>query len=107
MRSAMRRMIDPIEMLSADHESVKALFERCQQTEPGLKRKLLVNEIFKDLYIHATLEEEIFYPAVRQHLGQEGLEFIREAYREHGNITGLIRELERLDPNKSAFMERM
>jgi hypothetical protein len=43
MRNPVRKMIDPIEMLSADHESVKTLFERCQQTEPGLKRKLLMS----------------------------------------------------------------
>jgi LPXTG-motif cell wall-anchored protein len=103
MRSPLRKMTNPVEMLSSDHEAVKTLFEKWDQTGPGVKRKLLAQEIFNSLRIHATLEEEIFYPAVRQHLGQQGQSFAQEAYREHANIKDLIAELEKMNEGDRSF----
>jgi hemerythrin superfamily protein len=105
MGNAIRKMTNPVEMLSSDHETVKTLFEKWDQTRPGVKRKLLTKEIFNSLQIHATLEEEIFYPAVRQHLGQQAERFVEEAYRAHGDIKGLIEELEGMDDQDRAFSD--
>jgi LPXTG-motif cell wall-anchored protein len=107
MRSPLRKMTNPVEMLSSDHEAVKTLFEKWDQTGPGVKRKLLAQEIFNSLRIHATLEEEIFYPAVRQHLCQQGQSFAQEAYREHANIKDLIAELEKMNEGDRSFHDTL
>ena len=103
MRNPVKQLVNPLEMLASDHEAVKLLFEQCQSTDPGVKRRLLSEEIFKSLHIHATLEEEIFYPAVQQQLSYEDGAVVREAYREHGQIKELIRQLEAMDDRDEAF----
>ena len=57
-------------MLRADHETVQELFDRFEkQREKGASRQLqaLATEICNEVKIHAQIEEEIFYPAVREH----------------------------------------
>jgi len=103
MRNPVKKFVDPLEMLASDHETVKLLFERCEDTGPGIKRRLLAQEIFKNLELHATLEEEIFYPAVQQHLSYEDGAVVRDAYREHRQIKDLIRQLEAMDDHDAAF----
>jgi hemerythrin superfamily protein len=100
-------MLNRIEMLAADHESVKALFQSCEETAPGLKRKLLVSELCKSLQIHAALEEEIFYPAVREHVGSEAADLVQEAYSDHAGVKALTRELEHLNQHAPNFMEQL
>ena len=107
MRNPLKKMINPLEMLSQDHETVKTLFTNCERTDPGVKRKLLAEEIFKNLQLHAQLEEEIFYPAIREHLGSEGGTLVREAYREHGEMKELIGQLEQMDYGQQPFIDRL
>jgi hemerythrin superfamily protein len=107
MRNPVKKLVNPLEMLASDHETVKFLFTQCEHTDPGMKRRLLSDEIFKNLYIHATLEEEIFYPAVQEHLSFEDSAVVREAYREHGQIKELIRQLEAMDERDEAFSSRL
>ena len=103
MRNPVKKLINPLEMLASDHETVKFLFEQCERTDPGMKRRLLSEEIFKSLHVHATLEEELFYPAVQQQLSYEDGAVVREAYREHVQIKELIRQLEAMDDRDEAF----
>ena len=53
------------QLLHADHQKVRDLFFTFSQTEESKEKAELVKEILKELYIHATVEEEIVYPAVR------------------------------------------
>ena len=100
-------MVNPLEMLSQDHDTVKSLFRSCEETDPGMKRKLLAEEIFKNLDVHARLEEEIFYPAIRGYLGYEDGSLVREAYQEHQEMKELIRELEQTDQRQQEFIDKL
>ena len=81
---------DAVALLTADHDKVKKLFrefEKCDASHQGLKHDL-AQQICMDLTIHATIEEEIFYPAVRAETGDE--EQVDEALEEHGSIKEMV-----------------
>jgi len=82
-----------ISMLEDDHKLVKDLFEQFEKTENHGRKLKLVEKAVEELKIHATIEEEIFYPAVRQTMDDpEGL--MEEADEEHHVAKVLIAELD-------------
>lgn len=60
--SQKKRSADAIQMLKDDHRKVEALFDRFLEEESG-KKQQIAQQIFHELDVHATLEEELFYPA--------------------------------------------
>ena len=54
-----------IAMLKQDHETVKGLFEKFEDAKDGAEKQKIISEAVHELKIHATIEEEIFYPAIR------------------------------------------
>jgi hemerythrin superfamily protein len=88
-----------IEMLKADHEKVKGLFERFERTEGQMQADVAATAIM-ELKVHADLEEKLIYPAIREHLDDE---VINEAVAEHHLVHILIKELKALNPKDEAF----
>lgn len=81
---------DAVALLTTDHDKVKRLFrefEQCDAGHQGLKHDL-AQQICLDLTIHATIEEEIFYPAVRAETG--AAQQVDEALEEHSTIKELV-----------------
>jgi hemerythrin superfamily protein len=58
-----------IAILIKDHDNVKDLFDRFEKSESSGEKERLIGEALTELKIHAVVEEEIFYPAVRRQLG--------------------------------------
>jgi hemerythrin superfamily protein len=58
---AAKKEMDAVALLKADHRKVEELFEKFESTR-GTKQKI-AEQICMELMIHATIEEEIFYPA--------------------------------------------
>ncbi len=87
---------DAITMLRADHEAVSALFAQYEKTNLPSKKKSLVDKICAALSVHAQIEEEIFYPAVKAALKDKLL--VPEAKVEHAGIKELIGQLEGIEP---------
>ena len=84
-----------IAMLKEDHEKVKGLFERFEETNGSATKAKIVSEALMALKVHATVEEELFYPAVRQNIeDEEGI--MDEADEEHHVAKVLIAELEKM-----------
>ena len=83
---------DAIALLKADHEAVRDLFDEFEKTDSAAKKKALVAEICTALSVHAQIEEEIFYPAVKAALKDK--ELVPEAVVEHDGVKNLIAELE-------------
>jgi hypothetical protein len=81
---------DAVALLKADHRKVEALFKKAEKAEGGAKEKL-VEQICKELIIHTTLEEEIFYPACRSEDVEE--EKMDEAQVEHDGAKMLINDV--------------
>ena len=80
-----------LNMLKADHDKVKGLFEQFEQTTDEEERGAIIESALKELDVHAELEEKIFYPALREHLEEK--ELITESVEEHHVVRLLIKEL--------------
>jgi hemerythrin superfamily protein len=96
---------DAIELLTADHKSVKSLFqafEKIKGREGAQEEKTeLVRRICSELTVHTAIEEEIFYPAVREGIDDEDL--MDEADVEHAGAKELIAELESASPGDDHY----
>jgi hemerythrin superfamily protein len=96
---------DAIALLTADHESVKALFKRFEKLtkQEGAEDEIaqLVQRICGELTVHSTIEEEIFYPAVREAIDDDDL--MDEADVEHASAKILIAELEAGSPGEDQY----
>jgi hemerythrin-like domain-containing protein len=96
---------DALTMLKSDHEDVAELLERYETRKSGLKgadKQGLALEICQKLAVHATIEEEIFYPAVAAEIeDSEGL--VEEAKVEHESLKHLIGQIEDGSPGSDEF----
>jgi hemerythrin superfamily protein len=92
---------DATALLRADHKEVSDLFEQYEKTRSQAKKKTLVSEICTALSIHAQVEEEIFYPAVKAALKDH--ELIPEATVEHATLKELIAQVEDVEPDGEMF----
>src|SRR5438309_492443 len=85
-----------IAILKKDHDTVKGLFDEFEAAEAPAAKAKIINQAVTALKLHAVLEEEIFYPAVRAHVGGK---VMNEADEEHHVARVLIAELDRGAPN--------
>jgi hemerythrin superfamily protein len=86
---------DAIALLKTDHAAVKKLFEsekKLTETD-GKKKEAVFNQIKAALEVHATVEEEIFYPAVKAARAKNVKDEVREAYEEHKQIKSLLAQI--------------
>jgi hemerythrin superfamily protein len=99
---------DAITLLSNDHKEVKALFkqyDKLVQSDAEDDEKLAIaGEICQMLTVHATVEEEIFYPAAREALGEDE-DLIDEADVEHATAKDLIAQIEASNPEDDALFD--
>jgi hemerythrin superfamily protein len=97
------RETDAIAMLMADHKKVKSLFDQFKKMKDGSEedKAAVVEQICAELTVHAELEEEIFYPAVREQIGDEDL--MDEALVEHAGAKDLIAQLENMNPGDDLY----
>jgi hemerythrin superfamily protein len=86
---------DAIVLLKTDHAAVKKLFESEKRLTKadGKKKEAIFNQIKAALTLHATIEEEIFYPAVRAARAEHVKDEVREAYEEHKQIKSLLAQI--------------
>jgi len=104
-KQASTRPQDAIAMLKADHEKVQSLFDEFDTARRGSQKQRLVEEICMELTVHATLEEEIFYPAARAAIDDSDL--LDEAEIEHASAKELIAQLEELSPGDDKYDARV
>jgi hypothetical protein len=86
--------MDALSLLKEDHDKVKKLLKDLDSTtERGVKtREQLFNKIKQELEIHEAIEEEIFYPALKDH--PKTKELTLEAYEEHHVVDLVMAEIE-------------
>ena len=87
-------------LLKTDHKKVKALFAEYQEATPR-KQQDIAQTIIQELEIHAELEEELIYPAIRK--GTKDDKLMNEATEEHHLVHVLIAELKELEPSDATF----
>lgn len=83
--------VDAIQLLKQDHDDVKKMFEEFESADEDRKFELAA-EICQALTVHATIEEEIFYPQVREAIEAE--EMMAEAEVEHDTAKMLIERIQ-------------
>ena len=100
-----KKLQDAIELLDADHRSAKALFDQFKQLSEhkagGAKRKALAEQICLELTIHMRLEEEIFYPPVREAIRDDDL--LDQAEVEHTGAKELIGQILAMKPEDELY----
>ena len=95
---------DAVQMLKEDHARVKKLFDQFEQTDDDSEKEAIVRSTIRELEIHAALEEEIVYPAIRaldddeEHLGK-----MDEALEEHHVVKQLMAELREMGPTDDRY----
>jgi hypothetical protein len=87
-------------LLKEDHEKVKGLFDQFEAAKTRPAKVRIVRQALTELKVHAAIEEELFYPAVRRPVGKE---IMNEADEEHHVAKLLIAELDRMDGSESHF----
>jgi hemerythrin superfamily protein len=96
---------DAIAMLRADHAKVSGLFAEFEQTRSSTKKMALVGTICTELSVHAQVEEEVFYPAVKAALKVKSL--IPEAVVEQATMKALIGQIEGVAPDGEMYDARV
>ena len=86
---------DAITILKSDHDKVKALFDQFENTDNLREKKKLAAHAIMELKIHAEIEENIFYRAVRKELDDKDI--MDEADEEHHVAKLLIGELDQMN----------
>ena len=97
--------IDAITLLKNDHKAVEKLFKQYEKAGDqayATKRKI-VDDIIRELSIHAEIEEQIFYPAIRAAEIPEAQDMVLESLEEHGVAKWLLHELDGMDPEAERF----
>ena len=87
-------------LLKKDHDTVKDLFDKFEKAEGRAAKTKIVKQALTELKVHATIEEEIFYPAVRKAVGKD---IMNEADEEHHVAKVLIAELEEMDGKETHY----
>jgi hypothetical protein len=91
---------DGLQLLAADHRKVEGLFADFQKASGTAAKEKLARRICTELKVHAQIEEEIFYPAIRGKVEDADLD---EAYVEHDSAKLLINEIEAAEPDEGYY----
>jgi hemerythrin superfamily protein len=103
MPNSRSKNANAIDMLKEDHAKVKKAFkefEKMDRSDTETCRQV-VKTVCDDLKVHTTLEEEIFYPAVRAAIEDEDI--MNEAAVEHETAKMLIEQLENSGPDDPQY----
>lgn len=96
---------DALALLKADHAAVKKLFKEyeklCKEEADDEEKGELATRICQELTVHATIEEELFYPALRDAIDEQDL--LDEAEVEHASAKDLISQIEQMNAGDELF----
>src|SRR3954466_11276710 len=89
--------MDALKLLETDHQEVKKLMGEIEKTtERGVKtRQQLFTKLVQELTIHEKIEEQIFYPRVKEQAKTKKLEeLVTESFEEHHFVDVVKAEIE-------------
>jgi hemerythrin superfamily protein len=96
-----RNMPNATQMIRQDHKKVEGLFKKFEQTKGAQAKRRLAENAMAELEVHAALEEEIFYPAVKREVDDGSM--VQEAIEEHRTVKQLISELKGMEEADDEF----
>lgn len=96
---------DALALLKADHKAVRELFDEYEtlskQDGDDAEKQALAARICMEITVHAQIEEELFYPALREALDEQDL--LDEAEVEHNSARELIAQIESMSPGEELY----
>jgi hemerythrin superfamily protein len=109
MPRALAKKNDAVDLLDADHVAVKKLFENyrklCESDASSDEKLGIAEQICQELKVHAQIEEEIFYPALRDAIDDDLL--LDEAAVEHSSAKELIAQITEMSPEDDLYDARV
>ena len=101
--------MEATKLLKSDHDEVRAMFKEYEKTgdRATSKKAKLFEQIRDALTVHAKIEEEVFYPAVKAARSEEAKDDVREATEEHRIVKTLLSELDRMKPADEQYDAKM
>jgi hemerythrin superfamily protein len=97
--------LDAVTFLVGEHQTVETLFveyEGLSGTSTPDRRRSLVDRMIGEMRIHAAMEEQSFYPSVREMVA-EGDSLVEEGLEEHAEAKEALAELEKMSEQDPAF----
>ena len=96
--------VHPVDMLMEDHDKVQKLLKQQESTEDGREKRRLAQIIVREIEVHAKLEEELFYPALRRRSDtEEFTQLLHESIEEHHVATLLVEELKAMSTTDERY----
>jgi hypothetical protein len=95
---------DALQMLADDHRKVEELFEKYENARGASAQAKIVRQICEELTIHTMIEEQVFYPAVRDKVEDDMMD---EAQVEHDSAKALILSLLRAEPGEEFYKAKV
>lgn len=92
---------DAIKLLKDDHREVKTWFKEFENLDDDAEKEALAQKICLALTVHAQIEEELFYPALRKAIDDDDL--LDEAEVEHASAKQLIADIQSMTPDDRLF----
>jgi hemerythrin superfamily protein len=96
---------DAIDLLTADHHEVEKLFKQYKRLThkdaDSEQRQELAHKICQALSVHAQIEEELFYPALRE--ASDETDLLDEAAVEHASVKDLVEQLTSSKPDQALY----
>ena len=105
-QTAIKRPKDACDLLDADHKADKAMFKEYEslsesRSRSTTKKRQLTDQICRELTVHATVEEEIFYPAARKAAKDDSL--MNETTVAHASAKDPIAQIKGMDAGNALF----
>ena len=96
--------MDAITLLKNDHKTVERLFKQFEKAgdRASVEKRRIVDRIIEELSVHASIEEQYFYPATRATVPKTE-KIVLESLEEHHVVKWLLSELVDLDPTNERF----
>lgn len=92
--------MDAIELLKADHRKVDKIFSELENGNGN--REQLFKELATELTVHAEIEEQLFYPAVKD--AEPTHDLVLESFEEHKQMKMVLGDLEQADQQTEQWM---
>ena len=93
----MPRNVNALVLLSNDHRAVEELFGRLSSAR-HVNREETIERLILELSVHAEIEEEILYPAIRRNV-EGGRRLAIHAEQEHQQVKQMLKQLSKMDPD--------
>lgn len=104
-RARSKKENDPIALLEADHRKVEKMFKEFEKKKEKDRDAAieLVGQILAELTVHTQIEEEIFYPTMRESGGEKMADLLDEAEVEHASAKDLIAQIASMSPDEELY----